>query len=149
MQLTQSELEAMQLDAPLFRAVIDAKRIQSHGALRRQRQLIGKLMRSADTARIESSLEARARQDRRAKAVFHAAETWRDRLCAEGAPALQAFADLTRRDPSELRDLLREQDAAMHDAALRAGRRRVFRQVYEELIRMNADPRHPDPETGQ
>jgi ribosome-associated protein len=144
-QLTHSELESMQLDGALFRAVVDAKRIRSHGALRRQRQLIGKLMRNADAAGIESSLRALARQDQRAKAVFHAAEEWRDRLCAEGTPALQSFAEHIGRDPSELRDLLRDRDAITDDAALRAVRRRVFQQVHRELLTLSTPSPGPGP----
>jgi ribosome-associated protein len=146
-QLTQSELESMQLDGALFKAVVDAKRIRSHGALRRQRQHIGKLMRNADAARIESCLRALSRQDQRAKAVFHAAEEWRDRLCAGGAPAVQQFADLIGRDPSQLRALLRDQDAVMDDATRRAVLRRVFQHVHQELLTQSASSPGPDPES--
>lgn len=147
MRLTQSELESMQLDSPLLRAVVDAKSIRSHSALRRQRQLIGKLMRSADAARIESSLDALTRQDRLARSLFHAAEAWRHRICTEGAPALAEFTVFTGRDNARLRDLLQEQETAAHEAAVRAVRRRAFREIHDELMRMKEHPHYPDSDT--
>jgi ribosome-associated protein len=58
-----AELERMGLDEALLGAIVGAKSMRARGALRRQRQFIGKLMRHADAARIESSLEAYRRRD--------------------------------------------------------------------------------------
>lgn len=46
--LKTSELEGLPLDDGLREAVLEAKQIKSHGALRRQKQYIGKLMRHID-----------------------------------------------------------------------------------------------------
>ena len=46
--LQPSELDSLPLDESLLEAVLEAKQIKAHGALRRQKQYIGKLMRHID-----------------------------------------------------------------------------------------------------
>ena len=46
--LKQSELDSLPLDENLLEAVVEAQQIKAHGALRRQKQYIGKLMRHID-----------------------------------------------------------------------------------------------------
>ncbi len=54
--LKESDLLGMQLDDELLDAVLEARRIKAHGALRRQKQYIGKLMRHIDPAPIRAAL---------------------------------------------------------------------------------------------
>lgn len=132
-RLKDSELEQVPLEEPLRMAVGEARRMRSRAALRRQRQLIGKLMRAADADAIASSLDALGRRDRIATEAFHAAEEWRDRIVGDGAAGLQAFAELTGRPSPTLAHLLRDLDAARSEQAARVVRRRIFRVVREEL----------------
>ncbi len=46
--LLESDLRAMNLDEDLLDAILEAKRIKKRGALRRQKQYIGKLMGRLD-----------------------------------------------------------------------------------------------------
>lgn len=46
--LKESELDSLSLDDNLLEAVLEAKQMKAHGALRRQKQYIGKLMRHID-----------------------------------------------------------------------------------------------------
>lgn len=46
--LKLSDLHALPLDEDLLEAVMEARQIKAHGALRRQKQYIGKLMRHID-----------------------------------------------------------------------------------------------------
>ncbi len=46
--LRQSDLDNLPLDDDLREAVLEARQIKAHGALRRQKQYIGKLMRHVD-----------------------------------------------------------------------------------------------------
>ena len=46
--LKQSDLDSLPLDDNLREAVMEAQQIKAHGALRRQKQYIGKLMRHID-----------------------------------------------------------------------------------------------------
>jgi ribosome-associated protein len=58
-ELPESRLKDLALDAGLYQAVLEAKRITAHGGKRRQLQYIGKLMRAADMGAIEAALAAR------------------------------------------------------------------------------------------
>ena len=53
----ESDLLSMDLDEELLAAIQDARRIKSHGALRRQKQFIGKLMRGIDPEPVRAALE--------------------------------------------------------------------------------------------
>ena len=55
--LRESELLSIPLDGDLLEAVQEARRIKAHGALRRQKQYIGKLMRHVDPEPITAALE--------------------------------------------------------------------------------------------
>lgn len=46
--LKESELDALPIEDGLREAIIEARQIKAHGALRRQKQYIGKLMRHID-----------------------------------------------------------------------------------------------------
>jgi ribosome-associated protein len=54
--LKEPDLLGMQLDDELLDAVLEARRIKAHGALRRQKQYIGKLMRYIDPEPIRAAL---------------------------------------------------------------------------------------------
>lgn len=62
--LLESDLRAMNLDEDLLDAILEAKRIKKRGALRRQKQYIGKLMgRLEDPEPVRAALErVRARK---------------------------------------------------------------------------------------
>ena len=56
--LLESDLRAMSLDEDLLDAVLEAKRLKKRGALRRQKQYIGKLMgRLEDPEPVRAALE--------------------------------------------------------------------------------------------
>ena len=56
--LLESDLRAMNLDEDLLDAVLEAKRLKKRGALRRQKQYIGKLMgRLEDLEPVRAALE--------------------------------------------------------------------------------------------
>lgn len=60
--LRESDLQAMPLDEELRDAVLEARRMKAHGALRRQKQYIGKLMGRIDPEPIREAL-ARLRRN--------------------------------------------------------------------------------------
>ena len=55
--LRESDLHAMPLNEELRDAVLEARRIKARGALRRQKQYIGKLMGRVDPEPIHEALE--------------------------------------------------------------------------------------------
>jgi ribosome-associated protein len=54
--LNEPDLRKMELDEDLLEAVLEARRIKSRGALRRQKQYIGKLMRHIDPEPIRAAM---------------------------------------------------------------------------------------------
>lgn len=56
--LKQSDLDRIPLQDKLLEAVNDARKIKAHGALRRQKQYIGKLMGHVDPEPIRAALIA-------------------------------------------------------------------------------------------
>lgn len=129
-KLPAEQLAGLDLPEKLVDAIELARRITSHGAMKRQRQYIGKLMRGIDPEPIRALLEQLRGADRVSKARFQECERWRDRLIAEGDTALAEF--LERRptaDRQHLRRLVRE--AAQDAAAGRPPRhaRELFRYI--------------------
>ena len=55
--LKDAELHSIDLDEELLEAVLDARRIRSRGALRRQKQYIGKIMRRIDPEPVRAALQ--------------------------------------------------------------------------------------------
>ncbi|MCP5091593.1 MAG: DUF615 domain-containing protein [Gammaproteobacteria bacterium] len=54
--LKTSELQEIGLDEELLEAVLDAREIKAHSALRRQKQYIGKIMRRVDPEPIRAAI---------------------------------------------------------------------------------------------
>jgi ribosome-associated protein len=86
-ELTDAQLTAIVADPKLIDAVRLARSTNSHGALRRQKQLIGKLMRGIDAEPVRIAIDALNRRPQADKRVFREAEAWRDRLCIPAAAA--------------------------------------------------------------
>ncbi len=131
--LTEDQLRDMELDESLFDAVIVASKIKSRSALRRQYQLIGKLMRNVDPEPIRCAIEAFQRQEKTDKAVFRRAENWRDRIVQGQHESLNEFFEMTGNMNGDLIAMLNEYLASSEETARRALRRKIFRQVHEEL----------------
>ncbi|KTC64783.1 alpha helix protein (plasmid) [Legionella adelaidensis] len=123
--LSKEKLDTLPLSPPLKQAILDAKKIKSHGAIRRQSQLIGKLMRADDSAAIIDAYEGLLAKERAQTAAFHELEQWRDRLINEGKDALTAFIDAYHpQDVQQLRQLVKkaieEQQKQQNKGAARA-----------------------------
>lgn len=105
--LSKDRLEKMDLPDALRAEVLEAKRITSHGAIRRQMQLIGKLMRDVDAEAIAEQLAEIRGESNAAKAAFHALEQWRDRLLKDDQAATEWLARHPDTDAQQLRQLIR------------------------------------------
>ncbi len=90
--LPDAELAELALPEALLEAIRAARRIESRAAGARQRQYIGKLMREVDAQPIRAALAARSERAARATELFRRIENWRERLIAEGEPALLELA---------------------------------------------------------
>lgn len=76
-------LKKLDIPETLADAVREAKRISSFGALRRQMQYIGKLMRDVDIEPIQEMLDELDGVSNKANARFHALEKQREKLLAD------------------------------------------------------------------
>ena len=131
--LKESELRMVPMDDRLLDAILEAQRIKAHGASRRQRQLIGKLMGHVDPDPIRESLAALGSETRRDKQLFTRAEHWRDRISAEGGDAVEEFLTPISEDGSELRRLAEELSSAPNQAIEKRLRKEIFRQIHAIL----------------
>lgn len=107
--LSLTKLNTLPLPDNLHKAITDAKLIKSHGAKRRQAQLIGKLMRAADFEAIVAAYEQLLEENSAVTAGFHELEVWRDRLIHEGKDALTEFINIHQpSDVQILRQLIKK-----------------------------------------
>lgn len=135
--LKSSELDAIGLSEGLLQAVRAATRMKSHGALKRQKQLIGKLMRQADADLVRARLDALGARDRVEKQMFAKAEKWRDRLLRGGPQALQEFETASGAPDPELNQLLADLAVTVNERTEKTLKRQVFRRVHAILIRIS------------
>lgn len=108
-ELSYTKLDSLPLPDNLYKAIVDAKSIKSHGAKRRQAQLIGKLMRATDFDVILAAYEHILEEDSSVTAGFHEVELWRDKLVNGGKDALTEFVDVHHHeDVQQLRQLIKK-----------------------------------------
>ena len=82
-EVGNDRLKKLDIPETLLDAVREAKRISSFGALRRQMQYIGKLMRDVDIEPIQEMLDEIDGVSNKANARFHALEKQREKLLAD------------------------------------------------------------------
>jgi ribosome-associated protein len=117
-RMRDSDLDALNLPERLVEALRDARRITSRGGGARQRQYIGKLMRDIDLEPIREFIASRSKIDAREAERFKRIETWRERLIAAGAPALE---ELERWRPGLDRDEWSRRVSAAQEERARTG----------------------------
>lgn len=105
--LPESQVRLMRLPANLELAVLEAKRIKSHEAKRRQIQYIGRLMRDTDADPIREQLAVVEGHSAQAAAHHRRLEAWRERLLADDEALTEFAAAHPRTDLQALRALLR------------------------------------------
>jgi ribosome-associated protein len=130
LELADEHLASLGLDETLVDAIRTARRIRSHEARRRQMQLIGKLMRSADVELARGAVAERQLGRARDSLALHDAERWRAELIADDDATTRFAREHADADVQQLRALVRN---ARKDAASapeqRSGR------AYRELFR--------------
>lgn len=138
-ELRESELRTVPLDDNLLTAILAAQRIKAHGAMRRQKQLIGKLMGKVDAEPIRTALFRLGAKSRHDKQLFAAAERWRDRLCNEGQDAIDAFNASLQGPDEVLTRLLSELATASNQPVERRLQKLIFRRVHDLLAAQPQD----------
>ena len=133
----EEKLAELDLPARLLDAVLGAKRISKFGALRRQMQYIGRLMREeGDAGAIRSQIDAWKGSSVTEIARLHSIERWRTRLI-EDEMALGALLDqFPHADAQRLRALLRN---VKREAEAKKPPR-SFRALFQELREILQQP---------
>ena len=105
--LSRAELDRLPLTTTISTAIRDAQSMKK-GALKRQLQYIGKLMRSEDIEAIQSTLDALRKPHKEDVAKFHQLESWRDALVAGDEAVLETIINQHPHiDRQHLRQLVR------------------------------------------
>lgn len=131
--LSAEQLASIDMDERLLDAVLAAKQMKAHSALRRQKQLLGKLMRDANPEPIRTALAQFGLNDRRTKAVFRDTEHWRDRIAAEGSVAVAAFFEFVGKENPDVSHHASAYAAASFDKARKLALRGLFTAIHKEL----------------
>ena len=131
--LRDAELVTLPLPEQLLDAIRAARTIRSRGGLVRQRQFIGKLMRDVDLEPVIELLEAGSRVQALAAERFRRVEAWRDRLIAEGEPALAALAESHPLSPDQLASLTKVLRRARRTGGSDAQRAAAARELFRTL----------------
>ena len=106
-KLPRARLAKFDLPENLLSALVEAQRLNSHGAIRRQMQYIGILMRDVEIEPIAEQLAALRGESAAAKAEFHALEHWRTRLIADDQALSAWLSAHPESDAQQIRQLIR------------------------------------------
>ena len=131
--LRESDLEQLDLDEVLLDAVLEAKGMKARGALRRQKQYIGKLMRNEDIESIQHAIDMLDPSSEAHGRYLRRCEQWRTRLIDDGK-ALAAFLDeYPDTDRQQLRNLVRNAQKEMNQEPPKPGSsyKKLFQLVRE------------------
>ena len=129
--LADSQLAEIPMDDGLREALLEAKRIKSHEAKRRQMQYIGRLMREVDPAPLRARLDAIAGHSAQAAAQHRRLEGWRERLLADDEALTTFAAEFPGADLQAVRALIRNARKEQKEAKPPRAYRELFRLIKE------------------
>lgn len=105
--LSSQRLSELDLPENLLDAIGEAKRLTQFGAIRRQMQYIGKLMREVDAEDILRKLTLWDAQSKENSGELHLVEKWRARLLEEEGAFGEFAMSYPQADITHLRNLVR------------------------------------------
>ncbi len=105
-KLSEQKLAKFELPQGLLDAINLAKKIKSNGALRRQYQYIGKLMRSLDSEYIRDMLAYVNQDSVKSTKQLHLCEKWRDDLINDSNVLTKFISQYPNCDYSDLKRLI-------------------------------------------
>lgn len=106
-ELSKDHLAELDIPDNLRIAVREMKKMKSFGAIKRQMQYIGKLMRDVDPAPIQARLAEWNGTSKQHIAWLHQVERWRDRLLEDPNALTELLAAHPGADVQHLRALIR------------------------------------------
>lgn len=139
--LPDERLHKLDLPPALLEAVKLAQSIERHhGAFKRQRKFIAKLLRDVDSASIRGQLEGDKQQSARQTYQTHLTERWRDRLLRGDDHDLNALvAEHPDTDRPRLRQLIRDARKEYQAEAPPRSTRLLFKYLRELLNPEDSD----------
>jgi len=133
-ELKPAQLDKLPLPEDLREAVLFAQGLHQRGARKRQRQLIGKLMRRAEAEPVQAALAALMSADPVARRRRQQLEQGCDALIAGDTAALTAFLDqYPGTDAQQLRQLIRNAARALAQDKQPAVARNVLLRYLQEV----------------
>ena len=134
LDLPAARLASVPMPDALREAVMLARKMHKFGALNRQKQYIGKLMRRIDAQPIREALTAIAQEGLAEKHTHKLCENWRDRLLSEGDPALESFLEkYPGSDRQRLRQIIRKHQKSGSEIGLATERKKLYRFLHAVL----------------
>ena len=124
--LPDQEIKALDLPETLFVALRDLRRLPSHGAQVRQRQYIGKLMRTIDPEPVLAKLAERKQRHDVEIRHFQQIERWRDRLLSDLKAIDELLEEYPGADRATLARLLEKAEKERREQRSPAGARELF-----------------------
>lgn len=133
-ELSEERLAALGLPEELRRAVLEAKRLRAHGALRRQMQYIGKVMRRVELEPILAELDAVTQGAQADAARLHFIERWRERLLTDDDALAEFLQDYPHAQSQSLRVLIRNAHKEQRDQQPPKSSRALFKALREIVL---------------
>lgn len=106
-ELSLEKLHKIELPAVLLDAIILARKLTANGAIRRQNQYIGRLMRDIDDNYIRDKLVELDADSAANTRILHLCEKWREKLLADDKELNVFISEFKVVEISELRNLIR------------------------------------------
>ncbi|MBI2316284.1 MAG: DUF615 domain-containing protein, partial [Betaproteobacteria bacterium] len=153
-ELNPEQLAAVGLPEDLHEAVLDARRMASREARRRQLQYVGRLMRRIDPEPIRERLAVWDGASREHTARVHMTERWRSRLIEDETALAELAAAQPGIDTQHLRNLVRNARAERDAGKPPKSFRELFRALWEKMgsdpicLRQDRDQSQSDLEMG-
>jgi len=132
LKLKAEDLNSLELPEKLEEAVATALKIKSRSGLKRQRQYIGKLLRSVDSEAIEARLKKIKHQHDTNTAQFKRLEKWRDNLIDNDKETLnEVIARFPEIDRQQINQLIRAANQEQQRNKPPAAARKLFKYLRE------------------
>ncbi|MCL6262455.1 MULTISPECIES: ribosome biogenesis factor YjgA [Craterilacuibacter] len=135
-ELSTDKLKKIELDEDLRVAVLEHKRLTSHGAKKRQEQYIGKLMRSIDPEPIRQQLAIVRGDSSQHAAWLMLLERWRDRLMADDAMLAVFITEHPEADVQQMRTTIRNARKELAEQKTP----KAYRQLFQTLKDFHPEP---------
>ncbi|MBP9743308.1 MAG: DUF615 domain-containing protein [Burkholderiales bacterium] len=135
-ELSLEKLHKIELPSRLLDAIILARKLTANGAIRRQNQYIGRLMRDIDDNYIRDKLIELDGDSAANTRILHACEKWREKLVAEDKELNTFINEYQVIEINELRNLIRSTRREQAQGQIKSYRK-LFKFIRDVLVLNN------------